>query len=239
MNMRCAQAHKLIGDRLEGTIGAVDKAKLEKHLEGCADCRALLADFQRIADGARELPKHEPSARVWTGVLAGVGLSDRKPARERASAPSWAERFFLQGRARTAWAAALLLVVIAGGVAIGTRLGRDAGTGTPLSADDKYTLGKLDEAEKHYQLAIEALQAAIGGRVTDLDPIIVAAFARNLGAIDGVIRECRNAVEVNPADLSARAYLLDAYKNKVEFLGNVIDVTKKPAPAKPAGTQIL
>lgn len=237
--MRCAQVHKLIGDQLEGTIGGADKAKLEKHLGECADCRALLADFQRIAAGARELPKHEPSARVWAGVLAGVGLSDREPARERASGPGWAERLFLLGRARTAWAAALLLVVIAGGVAIGTRLGRNAGTGTPLSADDKFTLGKLEEAENHYQLAIEALQAAIRGRVSELDPIIVAAFARNLGAIDGMIRECRSAVETNPADLSARAYLLDAYKDKVEFLGNVIDVTKKPAPAKPAGTQIL
>jgi len=235
--MRCAQAHKLIGDQLEGTIGTEDKAKLDKHLGECLDCRDLLADFKRITDGARELPKHEPSARVWTGVLAGVGLSGREPARERAAAPGWAERFFLQSRARTAWAAALLLVVLAGGVAIGTRIGRNPGT--PLSADDKYTLGKLDEAEKHYQLAIEALQEAIGGRVVELDPIIVAAFARNMGAIDGVIRDCRNAVEANPANLSARAYLLDAYKDKVEFLGNVIDVTKKPAPAKPAGTRIL
>ena len=235
--MRCAQAHKLIGDQLEGTIGAADKAKLETHLADCADCRAILADFKRIADGARELPKHEPSARVWTGVLAGVGLSGREPARERAAAPGWGERFFLLGRARTAWAAALLLVVIAGGIALGTRIGR---SGAPyLSADDKFTLGKLEEAEKHYQLAIEALQAAVGGRITSLDPLIATAFARNLGDIDAVIRDCRNAVQANPSDLSARAYLLDAYRNKVEFLGNVIDATKKPAPGRPAGTRIL
>jgi predicted anti-sigma-YlaC factor YlaD len=237
MDMRCAQAHKLIGDQLEDTIGTADKAKLDTHLAHCADCRAILADFKRIADGARELPKHEPSARVWTGVLAGVGLSGREPARERAAAPGWGERFFLLGRARTAWAAALLLVVIAGGIAVGTRIGRnDAPT---LSADDTYTLGKLEEAEKHYQLAIEALQAAVGGRITGLDPLIAAAFARNLGDIDAVIRECRNAVQANPSNLSARAYLLDAYKDKVEFLGNVIDATKKPAPAKPSATKIL
>lgn len=234
--MRCAQAHKLIGDQLEGTIGPADKAKLDTHLADCADCRAILADFIRIADGARELPKREPSARVWTGVLAGVGLSGREPARERGAATGWGERFFLLGRTRTVWAAALLLV-IAVGIAVGTRIGRN---GAPfLSADDKYTLGKLEEAEKHYQLAIEALQAAVGGRITGLDPLIAAAFARNLGDIDAVIRECRGAVQANPSDLSARAYLLDAYKDKVEFLGNVIDATKKPVPAKPPATRIL
>jgi len=238
--MRCAQAHKFIGDHLEGTIGAAENAKLQKHLEECADCRAILADFKSIAEAARELPKHEPSSRVWTGVLAGVGLSDRQPARGRPEGPGWAERFFLQGRARAAWAAALLLVIVAGGVAIGIRIGRGAGNpGASLTADVRFTLGKIEEAEKHYQLAIEALQAAIGGRMTGLDPIIVAAFARNLGDIDAVIRDCRAAVEANPANLSARAYLLDAYKDKVEFLGNVIDVTKKPLPAKPAGTRIL
>jgi hypothetical protein len=238
--MNCAQAHKLIGDHLEGTIGAAENAKLQKHLADCADCRAILADFTGIAEAARDLPKHEPSSRVWTGVLAGVGLSGREPARERAAGPGWAERFFLQGRARTAWAAALLLVVVAGGVAVGVRIGRSSGTSaTLLSADDRFTLGKIEEAEKHYQLAIEALQEAIGGRMSGLDPAIVAAFARNLGEIDGVIRACRAAVETNPADLSARAYLLAAYKDKVDFLGNVIDVTKKPAASKPAGMRIL
>jgi len=238
--MRCAQAHKLIGDHLEGAIGAADNVRLEKHLAECPDCRAILEDFQKIADTARDLPKHEPSARVWTGVLAGVGLSGREPARERAERPAFAERFFLQGRARTVWAAALLLAVIAGGVAVGVRIGRSSGApATLLSADDQFTLGKLEEAEKHYQLAIEALQAAIGGRTIGLDPAIMAAFARNMGEIDAVIRECRSAIEANPADLTARAYLLDAYKDKVDFLGNVVDATKRPSPARPAGTRIL
>ncbi len=235
--MRCAHAHKLIGDRLEGTIGAADNETLEKHLAECPDCRAILADFEKIAAAARELPKREPSARVWTGVLAGVGLSGREPEPARGARPGWLERLFLQGRARAAWAAALLLVVVAGGVAVGVRIGRSSSP--VLSADDRFTLGKIDEAEKHYQLAIQALQEAIRGRMSGVDPDIFASFARNLGDIDGVIRECRAAVEKNPADLGARAYLLEAYRNKVDFLGDVIDATKTSSPARPAGTQIL
>jgi predicted anti-sigma-YlaC factor YlaD len=235
--MRCAQAHKLIGDQLEGVISAVDSAKLQKHIAECADCRDLLNDFKDIADAARKLPRREPSARVWTGVLTGVGLSGREPARGRALGPNWLERFFLQGRARTVWAAALVLTVVAGGIVIGLRSGR--GPVSALSPEDKYALSKLEEAGKHYVMAIDALQEAISSQKAKLDPEIFAAFARNLGAIDGVIRSCRKAVDANPTDLSARAYLLDAYKQKVEFLGSVIDVTKGASPAKPAGAQIL
>ena len=67
----------------------------------------------------------------------------------------------------------------------------------------------------------------------------MASLGRNLGEINGVIRSCRAAVESDPNDLSARAYLLDAYQDKVEFLGNVIDMSKKTPSAKAAGSTIL
>jgi predicted anti-sigma-YlaC factor YlaD len=64
--MRCSKAHKLIGDYLEGALSPEESERLREHLEGCADCRDLLEDFQGIIDEAKELPKHEPSNRVWS-----------------------------------------------------------------------------------------------------------------------------------------------------------------------------
>jgi predicted anti-sigma-YlaC factor YlaD len=61
--MRCSKAHRLIGEELEGTIGAADRVELRKHLEACADCRELMKDFTEIADAARRLPKPVPSHR--------------------------------------------------------------------------------------------------------------------------------------------------------------------------------
>jgi hypothetical protein len=67
---------------------------------------------------------------------------------------------------------------------------------------------------------------------------VVAVFARNLWEIDTAIQACQAAVTKNPNDLSAREYLLGAYKDKVDFLDSLIDVRKAPPSAKAAGKKI-
>ena len=44
----CDQALELISESLDGPLSPVDRAALDEHLAGCADCRALLADFQEM-----------------------------------------------------------------------------------------------------------------------------------------------------------------------------------------------
>jgi len=233
--MRCSHAHKLIGDYLDGTLGCENNERLQKHLENCPDCRDLLRDFQGIVEQAKELPKHEPSNRVWTSILAGVEEAGREPSVRRAPKPKWSEMFIYRGRAKYAWAAAFLLVVAVGGIVIGLRPSKDV---SGLSSQDRYTLAKLDEAEKHYKLAIQALNEAVGSQKNGLDPQLASVFERNLGEIDSAIQACQSAVAKEPNNLEARAYLLGAYKNKVEFLGDVIDVKKKSPSAKAAGQKI-
>ncbi len=232
--MRCSKAHKLIGDHLDGTLSGKDSARLREHLNACADCRSLLEDFQKIAEQARELPKHEPSNRVWQGILAGVHEGGFGAIRPQARKARRFEAFVFQGRARYAWAAALVLIVV-GWIAIGLRPWKSASL---LSEQDRFTLAKLEEAEKHYRLAIQALNEAISSQKNGLDPQIAAVFDQNLREIDAVIQACQNAVRKEPNNLEVRAYLLGAYKNKVEFLDNVIDVKKKSPSAKPAGKTI-
>jgi tetratricopeptide (TPR) repeat protein len=143
--------------------------------------------------------------------------------------PKWREISIFTGRARYAWAAALFLVVI-GGIAVGLfRPGKDL---SGLSEQDRYTLAKLEEAEKHYKLAIRALNDAVGSQKNGLDPQVAAVFNRNLREIDMAIQACQNAVSKEPNSLDAREYLLGAYKDKVAVLDNIIDVRKK----SPAGT---
>jgi tetratricopeptide (TPR) repeat protein len=232
--MRCSHAHKLIGDKLDGALNAKDSERLREHLDKCPDCRDLLKDFQGIAEQAKGLPKHEPSHRVWTAVLDGVRAVGPAPSPIRLPKPKWYETYVFVGRARYAWAAALLLVVV-GGVVIGLRPGKDL---SGLTDQDRFTLAKLEEAEKHYRLAIQALSEAVGSQTNRFDPLVVAVFARNLYEIDTAIQACQAAVKENPNDLSAREYLLGAYKDKVNFLDSLIDIRKVSPSPKAAGKKI-
>ncbi len=231
--MKCSQAHKFIGDQLDGALDPKDNERLREHLASCPDCRDLLRDFQKIVEQAKDLPKHEPSNRVWTAILSGVRAAGRAPSAVRMPKPKWREIYIFSGRAKYAWAAALLLVV-AGGIAAGLfRPGKDL---SGLSEQDRFTLAKLEEAEKHYQLAIRALSDAIGSQKNGLDPQVAAVFNRNLREIDTAIQACQRAVSKQPNSLDAREYLLGAYKDKVEFLDNIIDFRKISPPGKPAGS---
>jgi hypothetical protein len=56
---------------------------------------------------------------------------------------------------------------------------------------------------------------------------MASLFEKDLRIIDEAILACRNAIAENPQSLDARVYLLGAYKGKVEFLDNMIDVRKR------------
>jgi len=230
--MKCSDAHELMGDYLEGTLSPEDAERLREHLESCAECQELVEDFEDIARQARELPRLEPSDAAWPTILRRV-----REARTEATAPSaprrkWYEAILGPGRMVYAGAAALLLLAVIGGIVL---LPRGAGSTAGLSEADRYTLAKLDEAEKYYTLAIRALTDAVGSARSGLDPQVASVFEGNLREIDATIQACQRAVKAAPNDVAARTYLLGAYKSKVEFLDNVIEVRKNTAPARTGG----
>jgi hypothetical protein len=47
------------------------------HLKDCADCRALLAELQTIADAARQLfPSVEPPDELWRNIESAIKRGD-------------------------------------------------------------------------------------------------------------------------------------------------------------------
>jgi anti-sigma factor RsiW len=237
MTMKCPKAHELIGELLEESISDKDRKDLEKHLESCQDCRELLTDFQNIKTQAASLPKLEPSEAVWTNILDGVRRDRRAKAVRSATTAGWWDRLFLPGRPRYAFGAALAMIaVIVGAIAI-WKPWRSAQV-VPPADGTAFTMAKLEEAETHYQLAIQALTAAVDNQKNGLDPRTVASLDRNLQVIDDLILACKNAVRQEPQSVEARVYLLGAYKGKVEFLDNLI-VAKKKSAAPSAPETIL
>jgi hypothetical protein len=79
-----------------GTLGPAEAAPLREHLDGCAACRAELAQCRRLADGlrSRDDPPWAPSAAGFARLMAAIDDVERgaapaqvAPAPERPARP--------------------------------------------------------------------------------------------------------------------------------------------------------
>jgi predicted anti-sigma-YlaC factor YlaD len=225
--MRCTAARKLISDYIDDGLSESRKNRLKDHLETCPDCQAALGDFEKIAREAGRLPSLAPSPSSWQKIVAGV-----IEAAPKASSPlnKGKDRFsssWMPAGLRYAFAAALALVIVGGGIILGLRTHKGVG-------EAGYPLAKLKEAQHYYVLAIKALDEAIGAQKNGLDPRLAEVFKRNLEDVNGTIQACERVVEKDPNDLAARAYLLTVYREKVTVLEEMMGA-KKASSEKRAG----
>jgi tetratricopeptide (TPR) repeat protein len=223
--MRCRKAHEYISRTVDGELGPRRAARLDRHLAGCGDCRALLSDLRKIVDEAAGLAVPEPSEKVWRSVRAGLEAGTLRPSAEGARL----DRRPLFGSSLPAWryagAAVMAVVLVVSGLVVGRRLGRQDVRLGP-EAGEAYTLAKLDEAERYYEQAIRSLGEAFAAGKGALDPRVTELFDRNLSVIDATIQACREAVLAEPDDLEARNYLLAAYTKKVTLLDSALDLQR-------------
>lgn len=221
--MKCALAQEWISEYLDGELGVKPQAELKAHLEACPDCRALARDFEEIVRRAKSLGLPEPSPSVWPKIAAVVRQSRRempvpRPAKGRRLGIFWA---------RPAWryaAAAALVLTIGGAVIIRQKPWSPAGPdrGDPAA----YTLAKLQEAQGYYEKAIRSLNEAVQSQDNSLAPELAEIFRRSLAAMDETILACRQIVEKDPNNLTARAFLLTAYREKVDMLEEMMGLER-------------
>ena len=231
--MRCRTARHMISQRIDGGLGPGPEARLDAHLDGCAECRELLSDMQAIADTARGLEKVEPSAQVWKRIESSLRVPlNRRPLLQQRTHPPRSP-FMAPPLLRWAAATAFVLVFAAGIFYVGLRFGRSGripGAGLP-----GYAVQKLEEAEIHYQRAVQALNEVLEAEENGFDPQILAVFRENLEIINASIQECKHAVRQFPDDFEARHFLLAAYKEKTDLLEEMITFQNKWA--RGAGNQ--
>lgn len=217
--MRCAKARKMINDDLDGLLAPEKKAALNSHLESCPGCRDLRDEFAAIVKEAGNLPALEPSALAWAGIAARLRQTERErrvPVRER----GFRAAVLRPAGWRYALAAALALMIIGSGVMVGLKWRGGAARGGEGSMD--FTLAKLSEAQDYYEKAVSALSEAVRSRKEGMDPRLAEAFQQNLESIDATIQACQQVVRRDPDNLTARDYLLAAYRDKVSFLEEVM-----------------
>jgi hypothetical protein len=217
--MRCRRAQEYLSEYIDGTLQPDREAALLRHVEQCADCRALLRDFEAIIGEARGLERLVPPDSAWLKIRAGIEQSGRlKP-----------EPAFFRFRPRLATAAVTVVVLVA---LLGLLHFRpwQSRLSAEEAAVDKVTLTKLDEAERYYEQAVGALNEALAAQRGSLDPEVTRVFETNLAVVDASIETCRKAVRRDPRDLQAQYALLASYKNKVQLMTDLIAARRSSYP---------
>jgi hypothetical protein len=237
MRMRCTKAKRLISDYINNDLKGRRSHRLEKHLGRCSACRKTLEDFRKIAQNAREKEELSPSRQTWHKIRERLTPEDQRILTFRPPKGKWFGHLFVPPKLKYAFSAVLLLVFIAGAVTVGLRYG---GGINILSKKDpmKYTLAKLDEAEKHYKKAIEALWEAVSAQERTMTPKIAEVFRKNLKIIDSSIIACRQTVFQEPENIDARNFLLAAYRDKVDFLEEMMEIGRPSSLKKEPGKVI-
>jgi anti-sigma factor RsiW len=232
---------------IDGTIGAIRRAELERHLAECAECRSFLADMEAIRQTAGALDPLEPPDGVWlqiAGRLRQEGRVQPPPAR-----PQRSPRYAMLAIAAT-------LVLAVGGSIVALLTHYRSNTAAPPAAATTAAAtpsgnanadlavesveAEFRLAEQHYQNAIAKLeqaarlnQAAHDGNT--LDAQTAAMLQKNLQVIDQAIAESRDAVRSEPLSAAARDSLFDALRRKVALLQDTIALMNEMRKGNSAG----
>ena len=93
--MTCERIEELLSAYLEGDLAAAEKAEVEAHLAGCAECSGLAALMREALAAAAAFPEVEPSPELLAGLYA---IPETRRAKRRLLQPlfDWLARPALQ-----------------------------------------------------------------------------------------------------------------------------------------------
>ena len=252
--MTCTQYREWIDELVDGTIVPIRRAELDRHLAGCASCRARGAALVTIRDTAASLDPLEPPAGVWLQIAGTLRQQGR------VATPPQPAKSPVRHTALMAIAATLLLLVGGSVVMLWTQFrGQNVAPQTVATAPAaapapapgsnaqadvavESVEAEFREAERHYQNAIAKLeqaarldQAAKDGPQAALDPQTAAMLQKNLQVIDQAIAESRSALKAEPLSAPARDSLFDALRRKVALLQDTIALMNEMRKGNSAG----
>ncbi len=219
--MKCRKMKKMMNEMIDGTLPEKDKLKLSIHLKQCPDCRKLYNDLSKLVKAADELQELSPSSQVWLNIQAGLSQSPVPERKTKVKSREKTPSLIFSPALRYGLSAALILFALTGLVAV-LWMQRGGDNMAMLTPDEKYTLSKLEEADRYYRKAIKALTEAVEARKAEIDPQVLASLQANLEIIDSSIEACRQAVLNQPQNIDAQNYLLASYKEKVDLLDRML-----------------
>src|SRR6187549_3374289 len=160
--MNCEDLNEALVDLVDGRLDGAGQRSVERHLEGCENCRALVEDLRSIRAAAFMLDRREPKAETWSKVQAGLAA---EPAPKGRLLDMNVARRSFRGTNWPVWlgaAAALILATMIGLLPLMSRTEPPHDDAEPAAAGAGATVesvtAEFEAAEKHYQKAIDDLQ---------------------------------------------------------------------------------
>lgn len=241
-----------LSDYRDGELSADERAAVEAHLRGCADCAAVLNELKRVvarAQTAGNAVPRPPQADLWAGIAERIdrgnltAFAPRPPRRIAVTLPQLA-------------AAALVVAAVSGGLAwqlrpalSGTPKGapyeRSAAAdaaGSPVDAalapadvghpfrgaaagDSGARIETVGLADAQYDAAVADLEQALKSGRGRLDASTIAIVEHNLQIIDQAINQAREALVTDPANTYLSGHLVEARRRKLDLLRHAAALT--------------
>ncbi len=209
-------------DRLSDYLDSEDmsveeRATIEAHVSGCAECRATLAELRAVASIAASLPDAPPVNDLWTGIASQLPattstvVSFRSPRRFSFTLPQLV-------------AAGLALMVLSGGMAYVAQRGDPraalppvgAGNVQPVAEDESLT--RVSFADPQFDAAVADLERVLAEHRSRLDPDTVRILEENLLSIDQAIEQSRKALRADPANVYLNNHFAASRNRKLALL---------------------
>jgi anti-sigma factor RsiW len=234
--MNCRRSTDDIQALIDGTLGPIRAAELERHLDECDTCRALADDLRRIRDLADTLDDPQPADHVWlqiAGRLRQEGRVHDRPAPVSARPQQYV------------WLAIAATLVLAVGASLlllirpssdPTAPATTAQQGNAAGADAVQSgVEDLRKAEQLLQSGVAKLKEGLGSNEQALPTGMAGTLDRNLQILDQAISESSEALRTEPQNIAARNSLFGALQRKISLLQDTITLMNEMRKGNAAG----
>jgi hypothetical protein len=215
--MRCKELERY--DR-----GEMDEAEFARHAASCSVCQQALELDGEVISLAKTLRQPVEAPRLWNHIeeaLRKEMVEEQRPALEsQIKKKPRLEHKSLRWRFLTlAPVAAALLAVVGIGLYFGLK---SSAPSSGLLAQK--ALARVEQKEHEYMKAIQDLEKQALPWMADLNLDLVFLYRTRLETIDAQIEQCREALDLNPANAHIRRYLMAALQDKKETLVEVLSL---------------
>lgn len=228
--MNCADINESLVDLVDGRLDGAAQRSVERHLEGCANCRALVEDLRSIRAAAFMLDRREPKTGTWQKLQAAIAAEPAPKGKLLTMSANLGRRSL--GGGWPVWLGAAAALILATVIGLLPLMNREPAPGDNASAEAaeeaevtvESVSAQFEAAEKIYQKAIDDLQTLANRDTGELDPQVAAVLQKNLALIDQQISENREALKTQPSSVSAQSGLFEGLRTKVALLQQTVEL---------------